>query len=89
MYDDLFEEDGSEIYLKPASLFFAELPITVSYADMMLAAQARGEICMGVKLKADEAILEQNFGVKLIPEKTTVYQLSAEDSLVVLAEDDT
>lgn len=34
VYDDLFEEDGSEIYLKPATLYFADLPIDVSYADM-------------------------------------------------------
>lgn len=89
VYDDLFEEDGSEIYLKPATLYFADLPIDVSYGDMMVAAQARAEVCMGVKIKADEADMDKNFGVKLIPEKTVKYHITAEDSLVVLAEDDT
>ena len=27
VYDDLFEEDGSEIYLKPLALYQTELPI--------------------------------------------------------------
>jgi hypothetical protein len=32
--------------------------------------------------------MEQNFGVKLIPEKSTPYRLLPEDALVVLAEDE-
>jgi hypothetical protein len=60
VYDDIFQEDGSEIYLKPASLFFESPPIQVSFAD----------------------------GITLNPEKTTTYDLRAEDSLVVLAENE-
>jgi len=89
VYDDIFQEDGSEIYLKPASLYFSEFPITVTYADMIHVAQLRQEVCMGVKIKELEQDMEQNFGVKLIPEKTVGYTLTAEDSLVVLAEDET
>ena len=89
VYDDLFSEEGSEIYLKPASLYFSEFPQTVTYADMIAIAQQREEICLGVKIKAYEGDLERNFGVKLIPEKNTSYELTAEDSLVVLAEDET
>ena len=33
--------------------------------------------------------MSQNLGVKLIPDKNKVYRLSAEDTLVVLAEDET
>jgi hypothetical protein len=56
---------------------------------MMGVAQQRGEVCLGVKLKALEQAPDYNFGVKLIPEKTTQYSLGPEDSLVVLAEDET
>ena len=89
VYDDLFSEDGSEIYLKPASLYFKEFPIQVSYADMIRITQKREEVCLGVKLKKDEKDIEKNFGVKLIPEKNLTYTLNANDSLVVLAEDET
>ena len=88
VYDDLFDEDGSEIYLKPVSLYFDSFPVELNYADMIFAAQQREEVCLGVKIKALENEMDENFGVKLIPEKHVMYTLSAEDSLVVLAEDE-
>jgi ion channel POLLUX/CASTOR len=89
VYDDLFQEDGSEIYLKPAGYYFSELPARVTYADMIRVAQKRNEVCLGVKIKALEEDMHRNFGVKLIPEKTAEYELHEEDTLVVLAEDET
>jgi len=89
VYDDLFSEDGSEIYLKPVALYFETLPVTVTYADMIAVAQKREEVCLGVKQKHLERDMEQNFGVKLIPEKNVSYTLTEDDTLVVLAEDET
>ncbi len=89
VYDDLFEEDGSEIYLKPARLYFEALPAAYTFADMMRIAQKRKEVCIGVKIKANEHDLRANFGVKLIPGKNERFDLQPEDSLIVLAEDDT
>lgn len=89
VYDDLFSEDGSEIYLKSASLYFKEFPVEVTYADMIRIAQSREEVCLGVKIKSLEKDMAQNFGVKLIPPKDKKYTLQADDALVVLAEDET
>ena len=88
VYDDIFQEDGSEIYLKPASLYFEGLPAEASFADMMAIAQKRGEVCIGVKIAANEFDKANNNGITLIPEKTTVYDLQANDCFVVLAEDE-
>ena len=88
VYDDIFQEDGSEIYLKPATMYFEQFPATVTFADMMAIARAREEICLGVKIKALEQDKEHNNGVTLIPEKNTTYELQAGDCLVVLAEDE-
>ncbi len=88
VYDDIFEEDGSEIYLKPASLYFDSLPVELSFAEMMAVAQKRSEVCMGVKIKSLESSREDNNGVALIPDKNSTFTLNAEDSLVVLAEDE-
>ena len=88
VYDDIFQEDGSEIYLKPASLYFDTFPAHVAFADMMGIAQKRGEVCIGVKVKALENNKESNNGIQLIPEKNTTYALQATDSFVVLAEDE-
>ena len=87
--EDLFEEDGSEIYLKPASLYFESFPAEVTFGDMMGIAQKRNEVCIGVKIKVLEADIRKNFGVKLIPPKDKGYTLKPDDSLIVLAEDDT
>ena len=89
VYDDLFQEDGSEIYLKPASLYLENLPVEMTYADAIALTQKREEICLGVKLKADEQDMDKNFGVKLIPEKNTRYTIGPEDCFVVVAEDET
>lgn len=91
VYDDLFEEDGSEIYLKPVDLYFEEADLVkeVTFADCIAIARKREEICLGIKVKADEQDVDQNFGVKLIPEKNSKFQLTAEDCLVVVAEDET
>ena len=88
VYDDIFQEDGSEIYLKPASLYFDNLPGDVAFADLMAIAQKRGEVCIGVKLDAFENDKSKNNGISLIPLKTTRYELRPEDSLVVVAEDE-
>lgn len=88
VYDDIFQEDGSEIYLKPASLYFSAFPSELTFADLMFAARKRGEICIGVKVKSLEQDKDANNGVTLIPEKNTVFDLQADDCLVVLAEDE-
>ncbi len=88
VYDDLFSEDGSEIYLKPATLYFETFPAEVKFADMMAIARQRDEICIGVKIKALEPNKECNNGVTLIPEKDTFFELCPDDCLVVLAEDE-
>lgn len=90
VYDDLFQEEGSEIYLKPAWLYFNELPADVAFADLMLLTQKRAEVCLGLKLAKFEDDPEHNFGVIVNPpDKTVRYMITAEDSLVVLAENDT
>ncbi|MHC4608672.1 MAG: CASTOR/POLLUX-related putative ion channel, partial [Planctomycetota bacterium] len=88
VYDNLFQEEGSEIYLKPALLYFPAFPAEASFADLMGVAQKRGEICIGIKLNKHEKDMKRNFGVTLIPEKSTRCALQADDCLVVLAEDE-
>jgi len=88
LYDDIFEEDGSEIYLKPASLYFESFPVRVTFADLIGQVCKRDEICLGVRRIMHHDNPEKNFGVKLNPPKDQVFNLSADDSLVVLAEDE-
>ena len=88
VYDQIFDDDGSEIYLKPLTLYFDQFPIQVSFADLMAIVQNRGATCLGIKRASYENNPDKNYGVTLIPEKNTKYELTAEDHLVVLAEDE-
>ena len=76
VYEDLFREDGSEIYLKPAWLYFDNLPMEVSFADIMLAAQKREEVCFGLKIRSEE--YEPKFGIHIIPKKMMFSHLKKE-----------
>ena len=88
VYDDIFEEAGSEIYLKPVTLYFDNFETEYSFADMMKVAQNRSEVCLGLKIKKLETDTHHNCGVTLIPEKNTRYKLCPDDCLVVLSEDE-
>ena len=88
VYDDLFSEEGSEIYLKPLSLYLGEQAAELSFADCIHIAQQRNEICIGIKLKAFETDEAANYGIELIPDKKKNFHFKGDDCLVVLAEDE-
>jgi ion channel POLLUX/CASTOR len=88
LYDDIFQEEGSEIYLKPARLYFESLPRKLTFADLIGQALKRDEICLGVR-KAELAYSpHQNFGVTLNMDKNQEIEIGERDTIVVLAEDE-
>ncbi len=88
IYDDLFSEAGSEVYLKPINYYFDTIPDEFTFADVMVAAFQREETALGVRQVASATNPSQNFGVTLIPEKMTTYRRADLTSIVVLAEDE-
>ncbi|MBJ2173968.1 hypothetical protein JBL43_06950 [Aureibaculum sp. A20] len=87
-YDDIFSEDGSEIYVKPATLYFDKFPQEISFADAIFCAQQRDEICLGIRKGNLSKSLKDNFGIKLNLEKNTQLDLTENDFLIVLSEDE-
>ncbi len=88
LYDDLFSEDGSEIYVKPADLYFSEFPQTVRFADLMGLATKREEVCLGIRKGDKSKDSSSNFGVRLNLPKDETVTIEADDFLVVLSEDE-
>lgn len=88
LYDHLFQEEGSEIYLKPIEYYFEPVPKKLSFADMMYAASKRDEICIGLRIAQDSHETEKNFGIILNPDKNKGFYLSQDDYLIVLAENE-
>ncbi|MFT5823522.1 MAG: hypothetical protein ACI8ZM_004784 [Crocinitomix sp.] len=88
LYDDLFSEDGSEIYVKPANLYFTSFPQKVTFADLIGIAGKREEVCLGIRKGDLRKDADSNFGVKLNLSKTEQVEINENDFLVVLSEDE-
>lgn len=87
-YDDIFQADGSEIYLKPAENYFSDLPAKYHFSDIMHVCNFNDEICLGFRNSSESDNVKKNFGIQLNPDKNTLIELKSGDSLVVLAEDE-
>lgn len=89
VYEDLFSEEGSEVYIKPIKLFTRISGEKVNFGDLCAAAAKRGESCFGIHLAADSNDKTKNFGFVINPPKTIEFTVTSEDSLITLAEDET
>ena len=92
VYDDLFQADGSELYIKPASFYFSfegKESITIPYGECVQAALLRNEVIIGLQINSDQKDQSKMFGINLIPAKDKEFTLSKEDGLIALAEDET
>ena len=92
VYDDLFQAEGSELYIKPASYYFefnGEESITIPYGECVQAAQLRNEVILGVQLSSENKNKDKMFGITLIPDKNDKFMLTKNDGLIALAEDET
>jgi voltage-gated potassium channel Kch len=86
VFDDLFDPDGSEVYLRPASDYVVEgTPLT--FATVVEAARRRGEIAIGYRRKALVDDATKSYGVVLNPPKATEVVFAPGDRVVVIAED--
>ena len=91
VYDDLFQAEGSELYIKPATYYFpfdGKESITVSYGECVRAAQLRGEVILGAQLHSEQKEKDKMFGITLIPDKNEKFTLTPEDGLIALARDE-
>ncbi|MEV7011415.1 potassium transporter TrkA [Streptosporangium sp. NPDC051022] len=84
VFTHLFDPDGSEIYLKPASDYLVS-DEEANFATVIEAARRRGETAIGYRLKrhSEEA---PSYGVSLNPPKADPLTLAQDDSVIVLAE---
>ena len=83
--EDLFDPDGSEIYLKPAT-DYVRAGQAVSFYTVVEAALRRGEVAIGYRVQAEAEDATKSFGVRLNPVKSGEIVFSKADSVIVLAE---
>jgi voltage-gated potassium channel Kch len=82
---DLFDPNGSELYLKPAADYVATgRPVT--FYTILEAARRRNETAVGYRLHAQAHAPTQGYGVVLNPDKALTLTLSDLDKVIVLAD---
>lgn len=88
IFDDLLDEEGSEIYMRPVG-DYVDIARPVSFYTIMEAARRRGETAIGHRRRRDgDAGDSRNMGgVVVNPAKSEVLTYQPEDRVIVLAED--
>ncbi len=86
VFADLFDPEGSEIYLKPAADYVA-LGRPVSFYTVAEAARRRNEVAIGYRIAAQAKDASKAYGVAVNPKKSGTVAFTAADQVVVLAED--
>jgi hypothetical protein len=83
VFTDLFDPEGSEIYLKPARTY-VQLDREVTFATLVEAARRRGEIAIGFRQPPTGGA--SGHGVVTNPPKSRRIRFTERDSVIVLAE---
>ncbi len=86
VFTDLFDPEGSEIYLKPAGDYVAP-GREVNFYTVVEAARRRGQVAIGYRLAREAGDKAQSYGVHTNPKKSALVKFSAEDKIIVIAED--
>ena len=85
VFDDLFDPEGSEIYLKPASNY-VKTGEAMNFHTVVEAAKRRNETAIGYRLKRDAHDQAKAYGVAVNPSKQAAVTFSEGDRVIVLAE---
>lgn len=86
VFSELFDPEGSEIYIKPAG----EYVVTgrpVNFYTVLESAKRRGELAIGYRIAAEASSAARRYGIRLNPRKSAEIEFSERDSVIVLAEE--
>ncbi len=86
VFEDLFDTAGSEIYLKPAS-DYVKTDFEMDFYTVLESAAQKGDIALGYRKTKNAYDPEKFYGIRLNPPKSERFVLSAEDKIIVLAEE--
>ena len=86
VFEDLFDADGSEIYIKPAAEY-VRLDEPMNFYTVVESAARKNEVAIGYRILADARNAEKDYGVTVNPPKSEQFTLSGDDRIIVLSED--
>jgi ion channel POLLUX/CASTOR len=86
VFTDIFDPEGSEIYLKPAK-DYVKLNTELDFYAVIESAARLGEVAIGFKLEKFSGEAEHAYGVVVNPSKADKITFTDDDLIVVVAED--
>jgi voltage-gated potassium channel Kch len=85
VFNDIFDPEGSEIYLKPTSDYVVTGQ-PVNFATIVEAARRRGETAIGYRLMREMGDAGKAYGVHTNPKKSAMVTFTPEDKVIVISE---
>ena len=86
VFDDLFDADGSEIYIKPAREY-VQTGVPMNFYTVLESAARKNEVAIGYRNIAKARLADEQYGVVLNPKKSEEFVLEENDMVIVLSED--
>ncbi len=83
---DLFDPDGSEIYLKPVSRYI-KTGIPVNFYTVVKSAAQLNEVALGYRITSRRNNADLDYGITVNPVKGESVSFNKDDMIIVLAED--
>ncbi len=85
VFEDIFNSEGSEIYLKSARNYI-ELNKEVNFYTIVESARRRNEVAIGFRIGKDSTNQKANYGIVLNPHKLDMKSFANDDEIIVLSE---
>lgn len=86
VFNDLFDPQGSDIYLKPLT-DYVETGQPVNFYTIVEAARRRCEVAIGYRIVSNFQDAEKSYGVRINPLKSEEVTFTREDKVIVLSEE--
>ena len=85
VFEQLFDPEGSELYLKPAGEY-VDLDKPLSFYTVVEAARRRDEVAVGYRVKSESGNPQKSYGLHLNPDKSQRITFTQGDRVILLAE---
>lgn len=86
VFTNLFESEGSEVYLKPALRYVKE-NTPVNFYTVLESAKRKGETAIGYRISSYAFDSSKSYGVVVNPVKSEQIKFTAADKIIVISED--
>lgn len=86
VFQDLFNPQGSELYLKPVGEY-VNTGQPVNFYTLVESARQRGQVAIGYRLRRLRENASKNYGVRLNPPKSELVTFEDGDRIIVLSEE--